>query len=86
MDLFDVAEHGGVRRGRSARRSAWSARWSSASTTDFLFPIDQQRELAEGLGAPGREVEFVALPSLQGHDSFLVDMDSFRPLIARFFA
>jgi len=55
-------------------------------TTDFLFPIYQQRELAEGLEAPGRDVEFVELNSLQGHDSFLVDMDSYRPLLARFFA
>jgi homoserine O-acetyltransferase/O-succinyltransferase len=54
--------------------------------TDFLFPIYQQRELAEGLEAPGRDVDFHALPSLQGHDSFLVDMDRYRPLIASFFA
>ena len=54
--------------------------------TDFLFPIHQQRELAEGLEAPGRDVEFVELNSLQGHDSFLVDMDNYRPLLAKFFA
>ena len=54
--------------------------------TDFLFPIYQQRELAEGLEAPGREVEFVELNSLQGHDSFLVDMDRFRPVVADFLA
>jgi hypothetical protein len=51
-------------------------------TTDFLFPIHQQRDLAEGLGAPGARSSFVELNSLQGHDSFLVDMDSYRPLIA----
>ena len=27
-------------------------------TTDFLFPVHQQRELAAGLQMPGREVEF----------------------------
>jgi homoserine acetyltransferase len=27
----------------------------------------------------------VALPSIQGHDSFLVDMDRFRPVIAGFY-
>jgi homoserine O-acetyltransferase len=53
--------------------------------TDFLFPIYQQRELAEGLGKAGCDVEFVELDSLQGHDAFLVDMDRYRPLIARFF-
>jgi len=84
-DLFDVAEHGGsveVGLGKVRVKRALIV----GVTTDFLFPIYQQRELAEGLGAPGREVEFVELNSLQGHDSFLVDMDSYRPLIARFFA
>jgi hypothetical protein len=31
-------------------------------------------------------VELVALPSLQGHDSFLVDMDRFGPAIGSFLA
>jgi homoserine acetyltransferase len=31
-----------------------------------------------------RPVEFARLPSLQGHDSFLVDMDRFRPVVAEF--
>jgi homoserine O-acetyltransferase len=53
--------------------------------TDFLFPIQQQVELAEGLSGNGREVNFVELDSLQGHDSFLVDMDNYRPIIADFF-
>ena len=52
--------------------------------TDLLFPIDQQQELVEGLKVGGREVEFARLDSLQGHDSFLVDMDRFRPIIADF--
>jgi homoserine acetyltransferase len=53
--------------------------------TDFLFPIHQQRELAEGLRRPGRDVALVELDCLQGHDSFLINMDLFRPPIARFF-
>ena len=76
----------GARR-RPCRRGSARSRVKRALiigvTTDFLFPIHQQRELAEGLEAPGREIEFVELNSLQGHDSFLVDMDSYRPLIAR---
>ena len=54
--------------------------------TDILYPLHQQQELAEQLRQPGREVEFVELPSIQGHDSFLVDMDNFRPAIAAFFS
>jgi homoserine O-acetyltransferase len=52
--------------------------------TDLLFPIEQQKELADGLTAGGREVTFSRLPSLQGHDAFLVDMDRFRPVISDF--
>jgi homoserine O-acetyltransferase/O-succinyltransferase len=49
-----------------------------------LFPIEQQQELAEGLSNGARTVEFERLPSIQGHDSFLVDMDRFRPVVAEF--
>jgi homoserine O-acetyltransferase len=84
-DLFDVTEHGA-----SVDAALSKLRVSRALVigvkTDFLFPIYQQRELAEGLEAPGREVQFAELDSLQGHDSFLVDMDRYRPLLAEFFA
>jgi homoserine O-acetyltransferase len=84
-DLFDVAEHGGSV--TSALAKVQSERvWIVGVTTDFLFPVYQQREMAEHLVRPGRELEFIELNSLQGHDSFLVDMDSFRPILCRFFA
>jgi homoserine O-acetyltransferase len=54
--------------------------------TDLLVPIDQQREIAEHLRAGGREVEFHAFPSLQGHDAFLVDLQRFEPAIGGFLA
>jgi homoserine O-acetyltransferase len=84
-DLFDIADHGGTVAGGLAKVQAKRALIIGV-TTDFLFPIHQQHELAEGLGGDGREVRFVELDSLQGHDSFLVDMDSYRPIIADFFA
>ncbi|MBA3564638.1 MAG: homoserine O-acetyltransferase [Gammaproteobacteria bacterium] len=85
MDLFDVAEHGGsVQAGLDRVRARRIL--VIGVETDILFPLHQQHELAEGLDGDGREVDFVPLPSLQGHDSFLVDMDRFRPEIARFFA
>ncbi|MEL6214494.1 MAG: homoserine O-acetyltransferase, partial [Pseudomonadota bacterium] len=55
-------------------------------TTDILFPVFQQQELADALRGAGSEVKFEVLPSLQGHDSFLVDMDRFRPVIGEWFA
>ena len=83
-DLFDIADHGASVAGGLAKVQARRALIIGVST-DFLFPIQQQHELADGLAGNGREVEFVELNSLQGHDSFLVDMDSYRPIIARFF-
>jgi homoserine O-acetyltransferase len=84
-DLFDIADHGASVAGALANVRVKRALIIGVKT-DFLFPIHQQHELAEGLGGNGREVHFVELDSLQGHDSFLVDMDSYRPIIARFFA
>jgi homoserine O-acetyltransferase len=52
--------------------------------TDFLFPIDQQEEIAGILHRAGRDVRFVRLPSIQGHDSFLVDYDRFGPAVGSF--
>ena len=84
MDLFDVADHGGSVEAGLARIKAERALIVGVET-DFLFPLQQQRELAEGLRSTVGDVDFHALPSIQGHDSFLVDMDRFRPVVARFF-
>lgn len=84
MDLFDVADHGGSVKHGLAQVGAKKAMVIGVET-DLLFPIQQQRELALGLDNGEREVEFHALPSLQGHDAFLVDMDRFRPLLCDFF-
>jgi len=84
MDLFDAAEHGGSLAAGLARVCVDRVMLIGVES-DFLFPIHQQRELAEGLDRDGRQVEFIELPSIQGHDSFLVDMDRFRPVITHFF-
>ena len=84
MDLFDIADHGGSFKNGLARVGAKRALVIGVET-DMLFPIAQQRELAEGLDDSERDVEFKALSSVQGHDAFLVDMDRFRPLLCDFF-
>jgi homoserine O-acetyltransferase len=83
MDLFDLADHGGSV-AEALRRFTVERALIIGVETDFLFPIEQQEELAEGLQDGHRIVEFVPMDSLQGHDSFLVDMDQFRPVIGRF--
>ena len=84
MDLFDVCDHGGSLEAGLARVQAQRALVIGVET-DFLFPLAQQRELAEGLKATVPDLDFRVLPSIQGHDSFLVDMDRFRPAVASFF-
>ncbi len=84
-DLFDLAEHGG-----SLKSGFGMLRLERALVigvrTDILFPIHQQEELAAGLAAVTKDAEFVRLDCLKGHDSFLVEMDAFRPVISRFLA
>jgi homoserine O-acetyltransferase/O-succinyltransferase len=83
MDLFDVAEHGGsVEAGLARIRT--SRALVIGVETDFLFPIDQQEEIATLLARAGRDVQFERLPSIQGHDSFLVDYDRFAPAVGSF--
>jgi homoserine O-acetyltransferase len=84
MDLFDLADHGDGSVAEALHRFKISRALVIGVETDLLFPIEQQLEMAEGLRGEGRTVEFARLPSLQGHDSFLVDMDRFRPLIGDF--
>ncbi len=85
MDLFDVADHGGTIEAGLSRIRARKVLVIGVET-DFLFPIDQQQEIASILQKQGRSVTFAALPSIQGHDAFLVDFDRFGPVLGRFLA
>ena len=85
MDLFDAGDHGGSLAAGLGRVRVERALIIGV-TSDFLFPLAQQQELADGLTPSVPEVTFLALESIQGHDSFLVDMDRFRPPVAAFFA
>jgi homoserine O-acetyltransferase len=83
-DLFDLAEHGGsLESGFSKLKLARAL--VIGVETDILYPLHQQQELAEGLSKVAAEVRFVPLSCIRGHDSFLVDMDAFRPVICSYF-
>jgi homoserine O-acetyltransferase/O-succinyltransferase len=84
-DIFDIAEHGGSVEAGLARMNAERVLVIGVST-DLLFPLHQQQEMADGLRQSSGEVEFLELASIQGHDSFLVDMDRFRPPVHDFLA
>ncbi len=83
-DLFDLAEHGGSLEAGFSRMELERVLVIGV-TTDLLFPIYQQRDLAKGFEAAGIDTEYVELDCIRGHDSFLVDMDAFRPVICRFY-
>ena len=83
-DWFDIAEygHGSVLEG--LKRIRIEQAMVIGVSTDILFPLQQQEQIAEGLQAAGAEVEFVALDSPQGHDAFLVDIENYSRAIGGF--
>ena len=83
-DLFDFAEHGGSLK-NAFGRLVLERTLIIGVETDILFPLRQQRELAEYLTAVCKDTKLVELDSILGHDSFLVDMDAFRPVLVEFF-
>ena len=83
-DLFDLAEHGGSIEAGFKRFQIKRALVIGV-TTDILFPLWQQEELARGLKSNVAEVELLKLDCIEGHDAFLVAMDAFRPVISQFF-
>lgn len=83
-DLFDLAEYGGSLQA-GFKRLNLERTLVIGARTDILFPIEQQRELAAGflLGCADSRLE--ELDCIRGHDSFLVEMDAFRPVMCEFF-
>jgi homoserine O-acetyltransferase/O-succinyltransferase len=82
MDRFDLAAHGGSN--AAALREVTAAALVIGVQSDFLFPIDEQAAIAEAFRANGRDVRFAPLPSLEGHDAFLVDIPRFDAEIRAF--
>lgn len=84
IDLFDASE------GHDSLEAALApiqldSKLVISVETDILWPQRQQEELAEAFTANGVETEFKILKSIQGHDSFLVDYNRFRPAVADYF-
>ncbi len=52
--------------------------------TDLLFPQSQQQEIAQLLGQTACHVELKITDSIQGHDSFLVDKETYSNLVKNY--
>ena len=83
-DWFDIAEYGNGSVQEGLKRIHIERAMVIGVSTDILFPLQQQEQIAEGLREAGAAVEFVALDSPQGHDAFLVDIDNYSRAIGGF--
>jgi homoserine O-acetyltransferase len=83
MDRFDLAEHGGSAAAALRAVSSESVLVLGVES-DMLFPIYEQAGIAEAFEQNGLPTRFVRLPSLEGHDAFLVDIPRFGAEIRRF--
>ena len=86
MDWFDLGDTTGAADVDAglARITGLERALAIGVHTDILFPLQQQRQIAEGLAAAGVDTTFAALESPQGHDAFLVDIARFDPAVRGF--
>jgi len=87
MDRFDLAEHGGSYRAAlapSAEAGGVEKVLVLGVESDFLYPIHEQAAIAEAFEQAGVNIRFNRLPSIEGHDAFLVDIPRFDAEIRAF--
>jgi homoserine O-acetyltransferase len=82
MDRFELAAHGDpvvLFRGSGLSRAL-----VIGVQTDLLFSVTEQQAIAEALAAGGVATRFAPLACIEGHDAFLVDLETFGAEIGRF--
>jgi len=84
MDWFDAGDYAADAATALAELKLHSALVIGVDS-DILFPLHQQQLIADALQQGGARVAFHDLPSIQGHDSFLVDMEHFAPPVRAYF-
>jgi homoserine O-acetyltransferase/O-succinyltransferase len=82
IDRFDLGAHGEA--AALFRRARLAEALVIGVESDLLFPVHEQQAVAERLEAGGIKTSFVPLPCIQGHDSFLIDLDTFGRRIGAF--
>jgi len=82
MDRFDLSAHGEAV--SVFRRAGLSAALVIGVQSDLLFSVTEQQAIASALAAAGVATRFAPLPCIQGHDAFLVDLDTFGREIGAF--
>jgi homoserine O-acetyltransferase len=76
MDRFDLAAHGGSHIAALTRSRVEKALVIGVES-DMLFAIDEQERLAKSFEQAGAVTSFAPLDCIEGHDSFLIDLERF---------
>ena len=83
MDRFDLAAHGESHAAVLAHSRIEKALVIGVES-DMLFAIDEQERLAKSFEQAGAATSFAPLDCIEGHDSFLIDLDRFGAEIRTF--
>jgi len=82
MDRFDLAAHGEPV--ELFRQAALERALVIGVQTDLLFSVSEQQAVARHLEAAGVATRFAPLACIEGHDAFLVDLETFGREIGTF--
>ncbi|RNC73225.1 MAG: homoserine O-acetyltransferase [Desulfuromonadales bacterium] len=82
LDLYDVAW--GYESMEEAFARVKAPMQFFAFTSDWLYPPYQTEEMANVLGSLGKPVEYHLIESAYGHDAFLLEHETFAPLVRKF--
>jgi homoserine O-acetyltransferase len=82
MDRFDLGAHGDPV--TLLRRAALEHALVIGVQTDLLFSVNEQQAVAGFLEAAGIATRFAPLSCIEGHDAFLVDLETFGREIGSF--
>jgi homoserine O-acetyltransferase len=83
MDRFDLAAHGGSHVA-PLKKAGLQGALVIGVESDMLFSIGEQAALAKTLKDAGVPTQFAPLTCIEGHDSFLIDFDTFGREIGGF--
>jgi homoserine O-acetyltransferase len=82
MDRFDLGAHGDA--AAVLRKAGLEQALVIGVESDLLFSIAEQRAMAQALQEGGAATRFAPLQCIEGHDSFLIDIERFGREIRSF--
>jgi homoserine O-acetyltransferase/O-succinyltransferase len=82
MDRFDLAAHGDPV--SLFRRAGLASALVIGVQTDLLFSLSEQQAVAQSLERAAIPTRFASLPCIEGHDAFLIDLETFGREIGAF--